>query len=56
MTGRQMDVLIKKGAPVTVRDRYGDKFVATFISRERRTADTATGGRFEFADLKIVKS
>lgn len=57
MTSAQADRIIKQQVPVTVRSTfYGEVFTALFVERDRRTISSATGGKYDRADLVIVES
>jgi hypothetical protein len=62
MTIREADKAINFGAPVTVRDSYGDVFVLILTARDRRTVEgTYTEGaetrcgKFERGSLTVVR-
>ncbi len=57
MTPKQADKIIRDGQPVTVRSiEYGDRFIATFTERDRRSITSHDGGIYDRADLEIVTS
>ena len=55
MTPKQADKLIASGQPVTVHNSdYDETFTATFVSRDRYSITSDTGGIFDRSDLEVV--
>lgn len=55
MTPKQADKIIATGKPVTVTARhFKETFTAIFVRRDRRSIESADGGKFDRADLEIV--
>lgn len=56
MNTREADKIIKAGKPVTVHNPvYAETFTVKFVRRDRYNLYSENGGKFDRAELKIVK-